>query len=100
MNPSTRSMMTTHSKDFPVKSKRGVYYDLTQSPYEFQTSTGVVFKFSSAKKLEIYERKLKERLQWVEKYVNKINDVVGDHYTITPQVISYIENDLYNEVEK
>lgn len=39
-----------------IKSRRGVYYDLTRSPYEYKSPYGDLFKFSSAKKLEIYRR--------------------------------------------
>ena len=39
-----------------VKSRRGVYYDLTKSPYEYESPYGDLFKFSSRKKLEIYTR--------------------------------------------
>lgn len=39
-----------------IKSRRGVYYDLSRSPYEFRSPYGDLFKFSSEKKLEIYRR--------------------------------------------
>ncbi|MBO5870270.1 MAG: hypothetical protein J6Q89_05915 [Clostridia bacterium] len=38
------------------RSRRGVYYDLTESPYEYNSPYGDLFKFSSEKKLEIYTR--------------------------------------------
>lgn len=38
------------------KSRYGVYYDVTASPYEYTTPYGDVFKFRSAKKLEMYTR--------------------------------------------
>ena len=37
-------------------TRRGVYKDLDASPYEFHSPYGDSFKFSSAKKLEIYTR--------------------------------------------
>lgn len=40
----------------PTRSRRGVYYDLSKSPYEYHTPYGDLFKFSSKKKLEIYTR--------------------------------------------
>ena len=47
-------------------SRRGVYYDLTQSPYEFQSPYGDSFKFSSEKKLEIYTRDIVKELNRVD----------------------------------
>lgn len=46
----------------PVVSARGVYYDLSQSPYEYETPYGDIFKFPSAKKLEIYTRVIVDEL--------------------------------------
>ncbi len=46
----------------PIKSRRGVYYDLTQSPYEYHTPYGDLFKFSSRKKLEIYTRDIQKEI--------------------------------------
>lgn len=43
-------------------SRRGVYYDLTESPYEYNSPYGDSFKFSSAKKLEIYTRDVEKEL--------------------------------------
>lgn len=46
-------------------TRRGVYRDLTLSPYEYQTPYGDIFKFSSQKKLEIYRRDVgNELLKW------------------------------------
>lgn len=46
----------------PIKSRRGVYYDLTKSPYEYVTPYGDLFKFSSSKKLEIYTRDIQKEV--------------------------------------
>ena len=51
----------------PVKSARGVYYDLTQSPYEYQTPYGDLFKFSSQKKLDIYTRDIVREIDRLDK---------------------------------
>lgn len=56
----------------PVKSARGVYYDLTVSPYEYHTPYGDIFKFSSQKKLEIYTRD-------IEKEVDRMTRVLERH---------------------
>lgn len=45
------------------KSRRGVYYDLTKSPYEYKSPYGDLFKFSSKKKLEIYTRDIEKELK-------------------------------------
>lgn len=54
------------------RSRRGVYYDLSESPYEFNTPYGDVFKFSSKKKFEIYTRD-------VVKEVKRVNDLLERH---------------------
>lgn len=54
-----------------VVSSRGVYYDLTKSPYEFNTPYGDLFKFSSAKKLEIYTRDVPKELKRLENVLDR-----------------------------
>lgn len=54
-------------------SYRGVYYDLTISPYEYNTPYGEVFKFPSAKKLEIYSRDIKDEISRADKFLNRHN---------------------------
>ena len=51
----------------PKKSRRGVYYDLTESPYEYESPYGDLFKFSSRKKLEIYTRDVEKELDRIDK---------------------------------
>ena len=50
----------------PKRSRRGVYYDLSISPYEFKSPYGDVFKFSSKKKLEIYTRDIPKEMNRLE----------------------------------
>ena len=50
-----------------VVSRRGVYYDLSQSPYEYNTPYGDCFKFSSKKKLDIYTRDIVKEIEKMEK---------------------------------
>ena len=57
------------------KSRRGVYYDLTKSPYEFSSPYGDLFKFSSQKKLEIYERDIPREIERLEKVIVR-NDMI------------------------
>lgn len=53
----------------PVKSRRGVYYDLDKSPYEFTSPYGDLFKFSSQKKLEIYTRDIPKEIERIGKLI-------------------------------
>lgn len=55
----------------PIKSRRGVYYDLNQSPYEYNSPYGDCFKFSSAKKLEIYTRDIPKELKRIDNLLHR-----------------------------
>lgn len=68
-----------------IVSTRGVYYDLTKSPHEFKSPCGDIFKFSSAKKLEIYTRDVVKELKRV-----------GD-FLVRNELYNYLTNE---EVEK
>lgn len=57
----------------PIKTARGVYLDLTKSPYEYKTPWGDTFKFSSAKKLEIYTRDIPKEVARLEKLMERHN---------------------------
>lgn len=63
-----------------IKSRRGVYYDLTISPYEYETPYGDIFKFSSRKKLEIYTRDIEKEICRLGKYLerNDFGDFLPD----------------------
>lgn len=56
------------------KSRRGVYYDLEVSPYEYVSPYGDIFKFRSKKKLEVYTRDVASEIQRVEKLMSR-NDL-------------------------
>lgn len=53
----------------PIVSRRGVYYDLEKSPYEFTNSYGDLFKFSSQKKLDMYRRDIHKEIDRVSKLI-------------------------------
>lgn len=53
------------------KSRRGVYYDLSLSPYEFISPYGDIFKFSSQKKLEIYTRDVPKEIERMHKAIDR-----------------------------
>lgn len=64
-------------KDRDVKvSARGVYYDLELSPYVVTTAYGDTFKFSSRKKMEIYQRDLPGELDKLDRILmrNRMGD--------------------------
>ncbi len=63
-----------------IKSRRGVYYDLTQSPYEYESPYGDLFKFSSRKKLEIYTRDIPKELDRMTKNLerHRLGDYLPD----------------------
>ena len=48
-------------------SRRGVYKDLSVSPYEFKSPYGDSFKFPSQKKLDIYTRDIDQELKRITK---------------------------------
>lgn len=76
----------------PIKSRRGVYYDLEKSPYEYTNPYGDCFKFSSAKKLEIYTRDIR-------KEVDRLSKLIGRHELdeFIPEEIKHL---LYRAVYK
>ena len=57
--------------DEPIKSRRGYYYDLSKSPYEYESPYGDLFKFPSEKQLEIYRRDIEKELNRIDKALDK-----------------------------
>ena len=56
----------------PKKSRRGYYYDLSESPWEFKTPNGDLFKFPSEKQLEIYSRNVQKELERIDKVFERV----------------------------
>lgn len=54
-----------------IVSRRGVYRDLSLSPYEYTNPYGDLFKFSSAKKMEIYTRDIPKEMHRLDKLVER-----------------------------
>ena len=81
-------------------SRRGVYYDLTQSPYEYKSTYGDSFKFSSEKKLEIYTRDIVKELARVDALLERHN--LKEH--IPDEIIDLVKRavyrSFYNRVER
>lgn len=81
------------------KSRRGVYYDLTISPYEYHTPYGDIFKFSSQKKLEIYTRDIPKELQRLTRLIERHNlqNFIPDE--IMQLIVKAVYRSFYNSVE-
>lgn len=81
-------------------SRRGVYYDLTQSPYEYHSPYGDSFKFSSEKKLEIYTRDIPKELARVDALFERhdLKKHVPDE--IIDLVKRAVYRSFYNRVER
>lgn len=75
----------------PVKSRRGVYYDLIESPYEYTSPYGDSFKFPSQKKLDMYTRDIIKELERVEKVLDK----TGLSAKLPPEILSLILRATY-----
>ena len=55
----------------PIKSRRGYYYDLNESPYEYESPYGDLFKFPSQKQLEIYSRNVQKEVERIDKALER-----------------------------
>lgn len=72
-------------------SRRGVYYDLDLSPYEYTSPYGDIFKFSSAKKLEIYARDIEKEIKRFDAFFDR-----HELRKIVPvEIIDLIKRKLY-----
>ena len=75
-----------------VKSRRGVYYDLSKSPYEYVTPYGDSFKFSSKKKLEMYTRDIVKEVTRLETLIDR-NDLQG---FIPDEIVQLLTKAVYS----
>lgn len=73
------------------KSRYGVYYDLEASPYEFTTPYGDVFKFRSAKKLEMYTRDAPKEIDRLQGVIDR-NDL---REFLPEELIRLLERTVY-----
>lgn len=80
-------------------SRRGVYKDLTISPYEYHTPYGDFYKFSSQKKLDIYSRDVEKEIERIKKALarNGVNELIPQE--ITQFVYRCTFRALYHRVE-
>jgi hypothetical protein len=74
-----------------VKTRRGVYRDLNQSPYVYESPYGDSFKFPSEKKLEMYTRDIQTELDRVSKFLDRLS--LGD--TIPAEIIQLLYRSTY-----
>ncbi len=74
-----------------IQTRRGVYKDLSRSPYVVNSPYGDCFRFPSEKKLEIYLRELEKDCVRVEKLLIRTGlvNLLPDH------VIELIGKTLY-----
>lgn len=73
-------------------SRRGVYYDLTLSPYEYQSPYGDIFKFSSEKKMQIYTRD-------IVKEIKRVDDLFARHglsKLVPSEIIDLVKRAVYS----
>lgn len=72
-------------------TRRGVYKDLNLSPYEYTTPYGDIFKFSSAKRLEMYTRDIPKEVERLEKLLAR-NDMQD---WLPGEIIQLLTNTVY-----
>lgn len=80
-------------------SRRGVYYDLDMSPYEYCTPYGDIFKFSSKKKMEMYTRDIVKEISRMEKALsrNQLDCLLPDEIVVL--VYRLVYHSFYNKIE-
>lgn len=76
-------------------SKRGVYYNLEMSPYKY-VYKGETFKFSSLTKLTSYLRKVKTKLNDINK--NDFENLANNN--LYEQLVDNVYKTTYNEMKK
>lgn len=77
-------------------TRRGVYLDVTISPYEYKSPYGDIFKFSSQKKLDIYTRD-------IVKEIKRVDDLMNRHELlklIPREIVDLIKRAVYKSFYK
>lgn len=80
-------------------TRRGVYLDLSRSPYEYESPYGDLFKFSSQKRLEMYARDIVKEVQRLEKQLDRhrlIDHLPGE---IVQLLFRSVYRALYQKIE-
>lgn len=81
------------------RTRRGVYIELTKSPIEY-VHNGVVYKFSSQKKKDIYLKRIEESIDAINKLNGKLfrySEILGTDYTIK-DLLDGVYNKVYNNM--
>lgn len=86
--------------DKPRVSRRGVYYDLSLSPYEYKSPYGDLFKFSSKKRLDIYERDIDKELERVDTALDRNGLVRMLPYELIALIRRTCYRAFYRKIEK
>lgn len=81
-----------------IKSARGVYYDLNLSPYEYIDDYGVVYKFSSQKKLDMFIERIEQKQEKCLKEIDSLKKMGYDVNTSYLQNMKNFPRCVYNEM--
>lgn len=81
-------------------SRRGVYYDVSISPYEYKTPYGEVFKFSSKKKLDMYTRDILKELERFHHLMERNGMTKFIPEEITQLLIKAVYKSFYKKIEE
>lgn len=82
-----------------VVTARGVYKDLSLSPYEYKTPYGASFKFPSSKRLEMYTRDVEKEIERLNKALNR-NGLLEELPDETLEILYHLTyRNYYNSVE-
>lgn len=79
-----------------IVSRRGVYRDLSKSPYVFESVYGDLFRFSSQKKLEMYRRDIVTELKRLDKCIKR-NDMES---FIPPEIYQLLRKAVFESLYK
>ena len=79
-------------------SRRGVYRDLSLSPYEYESPYGDLFKFPSQKKLEIYARDVENEIAKINKALDRLEMREHLPYEIVMMLHRLVYRGFYRKV--
>lgn len=82
----------------PKKSRRGYYYDLSISPYEYESPYGDLFKFPSEKQREIYCRNVQKEVEKIDKAFERVGCKPFLHSNTVQAVFRSVYRSFYNRM--
>ena len=74
-----------------IISRRGVYYDLSASPWEYESPHGDLFKFRSRNKRDVYAKRVSGKIEQIQKAIDRYD--LRDF--LTEEMIAEIERAVY-----